>query len=289
MSDHSHRSEEDHRWTDLEVSGVKELKYAVQLWREFSSERDLQQSRIVIQDLEKEAVDCCSKAISELKRLAPSYTVRNYRAMAYYQRGLLLEKQGREKQALRDFMQVVEVIDRAQGDLQAMTMAAAFLRIGVLQRRKDFVVVAHGLVVELSGEDVLAARISLKACREFCSYLCQELEAGDLEVDEWIVGATKAQLEGALILERNWYENGEGSLRPTAMALFDLGLKINRLCQPHLLARFIKSCRSLNTEEAYEISAKAALELAFDESLTRSRNGSSQERVRELMVRKYLE
>ena len=73
------------------------------------------------------------------------------------------------------------------------------------------------------------------------------------------------------------------------MALFDLGLKINRLCQPHLLAGFIKGCRSLNTEEAYEISAKAALELAFDESLTRSRNGSSQERVRELMVRKYLE
>ena len=85
------------------------------------------------------------------------------------------------------------------------------------------------------------AEMALQARHLLAHALCAWLDSsrkGPGVAEDWIGDATDT-VEDALAVERHWEQRGIEALRPLAGDLFELGLHVYRVCQPHFFADFL--------------------------------------------------
>ncbi|TAE88935.1 MAG: hypothetical protein EAZ65_02170 [Verrucomicrobia bacterium] len=197
---------------------------------------------------EQDARDAFDAAISQLRELPyqsnPSYLQRL--ALATSNRGLVAQDPA---EARRCFDDAIALIPEPQNPPQLLTLCSALLNRGrhSLQIAGDSDASssdARQVLTLLSPHEKqhpspaeLALQGRLLLSHALCTWL-DDSRQGPGEKDDWVGDATDA-VEDALALERHWEQLGYQGLRPVARELFQLGLHVYRVRQPHFFAEFL--------------------------------------------------
>lgn len=233
-----------------------------------------------------EARTAYDEAVEHLEILGPaeSPAVRQRLALAWSNRGLVAED---PEQARRCFNRCLELLASPRNLPQLLTRGSALLNRGrqALSIEADATAAASdareamALLASFDREDAAAAEQSLHArhllARALCTWLDGDRKTPDL-TDDWIATATDT-VEEALALERHWRRKGVAHLRSLALELFQLGLEVYRVCQPHFLAEFILesidpevSPGAPSDDPAFQQAAALALHRALNETAHRA-------------------
>lgn len=235
---------------------------------------------------DREARAAYDEAVEHLEILKPSGSpaVLQRLALAWSNRGLVAED---PDQARRCFDRCLELLAAPENLPQLHTRGSALLNRGrqALSIEADAPAAAAdareamALLASHDREDAAAAEQSLHArhllARALCSWLDGDRKSPDL-TDDWIATATDT-VEEALALERHWSRKGVAHLRSLALELFQLGLEVYRVCQPHFLAEFILesidpevSPGAPSDDPAFQQAAALALHRALNEAARRA-------------------
>lgn len=226
------------------------------------------------------------EAVEHLEILGPSESpaVLQRLALAWSNRGLVAED---PEQARRCFDRCLEFLASPRNLPQLLTRGSALLNRGrqALSIDGDAPAAAAdareamALLASYDREDAAAAEQSLHArhllARALCTWLDGDHKTSDL-TDDWIATATDT-VEEALELERQWSRKGVAHPRVLVVELFQLGLEVYRVCQPHFLAEFILesidpevSPGAPSDDPAFQQAAALALHRALNESARRA-------------------
>lgn len=195
-----------------------------------------------------EATAAYDEAINHLKQLPYAEnpaTLQRY-ALAWANRGLVVED---PEEARRCFDECINILSEPQNPQQLLTLCNATLNRGrhSLQVHDDTEATAADArkVLELLGpheqNHPAPAEMALQARHLLAHALVAWLDSsrkGPGIAEDWIGDATDT-VEEALAMERYWEQNGVEALRPLASDLFELGLHVYRVCQPHFFADFL--------------------------------------------------
>lgn len=197
---------------------------------------------------EAEAREAYDEAIGHLRQLPyqenPNALQRL--ALAWANRGLVAEDHDASR---RCFDECINLLPTPQNPQQLLTLCNALLNRGrhSLQVIDDTNATAADarrvldLLVPHERNHPAPAEIALQARHLLAHALCAWLDdnrKGPGLADDWIADATDT-VEDALALERHWEQQGLEGLRPLACDLFQLGLHVYRVCQPHFFAEFL--------------------------------------------------
>jgi len=233
-----------------------------------------------------EATAAYDEAIAHLRQLPyeenPA-TLQRY-ALAWANRGLVVED---PTEARRCFDQCIELLSNPQNPQQLLTLCNATLNRGrhSLQVTNDTESTAADarhvleLLVPHERSHPAPAEMSLQARHLLAHALCAWLDdsrKGPGIAEDWIGDATDT-VEEALAVERHWEQQGIQALRPLACDLFELGLHVYRVCQPHFFADFL--VESMDPEMSpgapfedprFQAAAAKALQQAVNEAAQRA-------------------
>ena len=199
-------------------------------------------------DRSAEAAAAYDEAIAHLKQLpyeeSPA-TLQRY-ALAWANRGLAVEDPA---EARRSFDECIRALAEPQNPQQLLTLCNATLNRGrhSLQVQDDTEATAADarrvleLLVPHERNHPAPAEMALQARHLLAHALCAWLDSsrkGPGVAEDWIGDATDT-VEDALAVERHWEQRGIEALRPLAGDLFELGLHVYRVCQPHFFADFL--------------------------------------------------
>jgi tetratricopeptide (TPR) repeat protein len=208
-------------------------------------------------DRKEEALAAYDQALEHLKQLPnqenPAFVQRL--ALAWANRGLVVEDQ---VEARKCFDECISLLSAPQDPQQLLTLCNALLNRGrhSLQIAGDPEATAADArsVVELltphERNHPSPAEMALQARHLLAHALCTWLDGskkGPGIAEDWIGDATDT-VEDALSVERHWEQQGLTAFRPLASDLFELGLHVYRVCQPHFLAEFL--IESLDPEQS---------------------------------------
>ncbi|WP_193211475.1 tetratricopeptide repeat protein [Luteolibacter marinus] len=167
-------------------------------------------------------------------------------ALATANRGLVASD---HDEARRQFEEAIALLPSPQNPSQLLTLCSALLNRGrhSLQVVHDFDATADdarqviSLLSQHEKQHPAPAELALQArhllAHSLCAWLDEEQQGPGLKED-WVGDATDTVEEG-LAVERHWERQGFGGLRPIACELFQLGLHVYRVCQPHFFAEFL--------------------------------------------------
>jgi tetratricopeptide (TPR) repeat protein len=167
-------------------------------------------------------------------------------ALACANRGLVAAD---HDEARRYFDECIALLPSPQNPPQLVTLCNALLNRGrhSLQVADDPDATAADArrVLELVGaherNHPSPAELALQArhllAHSLVGWLDESRKGAGL-AEDWISDATDA-VEEALAVERHWEQLGFDGLRPLACELFQLGLHVYRVCQPHFFADFL--------------------------------------------------
>ncbi|WP_367872310.1 tetratricopeptide repeat protein [Luteolibacter sp. Populi] len=197
---------------------------------------------------DEEAVVAYDEALALLGQLSheENPAARQRYALAWANRGLAVAD---PDEARRCFDQCIELLGEPQNPQQLLTLCNATLNRGrhSLQVAGDAEATADDArqVLQLIGQHERAhpapAEMALQARHLLAHALCAWLDGnrkGPGIAEDWIGDATDT-VEEALAVERFWEQQGVTALRPLACDLFELGLHVYRVCQPHFFADFL--------------------------------------------------
>ena len=226
---------------------------------------------------DEESIASYDRALEELALMESSAAVAQRTAVAWNNRGLVLEKLDRRTEAGESFGNASSGLEGATDELALLTRAAARLHQSRVSGTGDIEGAWEALrsSIDFERSNPTAAEISLKARHRICQCLCRDLGGRESGTGDWI-GTTTDLVDEGLELSRAWEEAGVSALRPVALDLFRLGLRVYRVCQPHFLAEFI--LESLDPEASpgapggdpdFQAAAVETLSVALRESLER--------------------
>lgn len=167
-------------------------------------------------------------------------------ALACANRGLVAED---PEEARRGFDECIALLPSPVNPPQLLTLGSALLNRG----RHSLQVAADPDACAADARRVLEllaphernhpapAELSLQARHLLAHALCgwlDESRRGAGSKDDWVGDATDA-VEEALAVERHWEQLGFPGLRPLACEIYQLGLHVYRVRQPHFLAEFL--------------------------------------------------
>jgi hypothetical protein len=149
-------------------------------------------------------------------------------------------------------------------------------------------------VLELMGPHERAhpapAEMALQARHLLAHALCVWLDGsrqGPGIAEDWIGDATDT-VEDALAVERFWEQQGVTALRPLAYDLFELGLHVYRVCQPHFFADFLVESMDPDMspgapfdDARFQAAAARSLQQAVNEVARRAASSSLEPEVME--------
>jgi tetratricopeptide (TPR) repeat protein len=195
-----------------------------------------------------EATAAYDEAIEHLKQLPYEENpgmLQRY-ALAWANRGLVVEDQA---DARRCFDECINLLSNPQNPQQLLTLCNATLNRGrhSLQTADDTEATAAdarevlSLIAQHERSHPAPAEMALQARHLLAHALCAWLDSnrkGPGIAEDWIGDATDT-VEEALAVERFWEQQGVTALRPLASDLFQLGLHVYRVCQPHFFADFL--------------------------------------------------
>lgn len=195
-----------------------------------------------------EATAAYDEAISHLRQLPYKENAATLQrlALAWSNRGLTVADPA---EARGCFDECIALLESPQNPQQLLTLCNATLNRGrhSLQVLDDATASAEDArrVLDLLSPHERShpapAEMAIQARHLLAHALCVWLDGkrqGAGLAEDWIGDATDA-VEDALAIERHWEQQGVRQLRPLACELFQLGLHIYRVCQPHFLAEFI--------------------------------------------------
>jgi tetratricopeptide (TPR) repeat protein len=167
-------------------------------------------------------------------------------ALAWANRGMVAED---HDGARRCFDECIGLLPSPQNPSQLVTLCNALLNRGrhSLQVAGDTDATAADArrVLELVSpherNHPSPAELALQARHLLAHALVawlDESRTGPGLAEDWVSDATDA-VEDALAVERHWEQHGFEGLRPIACELFQLGLHVYRVCQPHFFADFL--------------------------------------------------
>lgn len=188
------------------------------------------------------------EAIAQLRQLPyqDNPTTLQRLALACANRGLVAEN---PEEARRGFDECIELLPSPVNPPQLLTLGSALLNRG----RHSLQVAADPDACATDARRVLdllsphehnhpaPAELSLQARHLLSHALCgwlDESRRGAGSQEDWVGDATDL-VEEALELERHWERLGFPGLRPLACEIFQLGLHIYRVRQPHFFAEFL--------------------------------------------------
>jgi tetratricopeptide (TPR) repeat protein len=233
-----------------------------------------------------EATAAYDEAIEHLKQLPyeenPAMLQRY--ALAWANRGLVVEDPA---EARRCFDECIRLLSNPQNPQQLLTLCNATLNRGrhSLQTADDTEATAAdarqvlGLIGQHERAHPAPAEMALQARHLLAHALIAWLDGnrkGPGIAEDWI-GDTTDTVEEALAVERFWEQQGVTALRPLASDLFQLGLHVYRVCQPHFFADFL--VESMDPEmspgapfedPAFQAAAARALQQAVNEVAQRA-------------------
>lgn len=195
-----------------------------------------------------EARAAYDEAISQLRQLPyqenPAALQRL--ALAWANRGMVAED---HDEARRCFDECIGLLPDPQNPPQLITLCNALLNRGrhSLQVAGDTDATAAdarrvlGLVSPHERNHPSPAELALQARHLLAHALVawlDESRKGPGLAEDWVSDATDT-VEEALAVERHWEQHGFEGLRPIACELFQLGLHVYRVCQPHFFADFL--------------------------------------------------
>lgn len=239
-----------------------------------------------IGDRNEEARNAYDEAIEQLKQLPvqenPAALQRL--ALATANRGLVADDHAESR---RYFEECIELLPSPANPAQMLTLCTALLNRG----RHSLQVIDDTNATAADARKVLAlleqhernhpapAEIAMQArhllAHSLCAWLDDSRKGPGLEED-WISDATDAVEEG-LAVERFWEQQGFEGLRPLAAELFQLGLHIYRVRQPHFFAEFLvesmdpeSSPGAPFTDPRFQTAAGHALRQAVNDSTQRA-------------------
>lgn len=196
----------------------------------------------------EEAVAAFDDGIEQLRQLPydSNPPILQRYALAWANRGLAVDDPA---EARRCFDECIALLKEPQDPQQLLTLSNALLNRGrhALQVAEDCEVTAADArrVIELMSpherNHPAPAEMALQARHLLAHALCTWLDGsrkGPGLAEDWI-GDTTDTVEEALAVERHWEQHGFKALRPLAGDLFELGLHVYRVCQPHFLADFM--------------------------------------------------
>lgn len=195
-----------------------------------------------------EATAAYDEAIGHLKQLPYEENpgmLQRY-ALAWANRGLVIEDPA---EARRCFDECIRLLSNPQNPQQLLTLCNATLNRGrhALQTADDTEATAAdarqalALIAQHERSHPAPAEMALQARHLLAHALCAWLDGnrkGPGIAEDWIGDATDT-VEEALALERFWEQQGVTAFRPLASDLFQLGLHVYRVCQPHFFADFL--------------------------------------------------
>jgi tetratricopeptide (TPR) repeat protein len=199
-------------------------------------------------DRDEEARAAYDEAISHLRQLPyqenPAALQRL--ALACANRGLVAAD---HDEARRCFDECIALLPSPQNPPQLLTLCNALLNRGrhALQVAGDTEQTAADarrvleLVVPHERNHPSPAELSLQARHLLAHALLawlDESRKGPGLAEDWMSDTTDT-VEEALALERFWEQQGLDGLRPLACELFQIGLHVYRVCQPHFFADFL--------------------------------------------------
>ncbi len=194
-----------------------------------------------------EALVAYDEAIAHLEKLPQDHPPTRQRyALAWANRGLVT---GDPDEARRCFDKCIELLGEPENPQQLLTLCNATLNRGrhSLQVAGDADATAADArqVIEWMSPHERAhpapAEMALQARHLLAHALCvwlDESRKGPGLAEDWIGDATDT-VEEALDVERFWEQQGLTAFRPLACDLFQLGLHVYRVCQPHFFADFL--------------------------------------------------
>jgi hypothetical protein len=167
-------------------------------------------------------------------------------ALACANRGLVAED---PEEARRGFDECIALLPSPVNPPQLLTLGSALLNRGrhSLQVAADPDACAADarrvleLLVPHERNHPAPAELSLQARHLLAHALCgwlDESRSGAGSKEDWVGDATDV-IEEALAVERHWEQLGYPGLRPLACEIFQLGLHIYRIRQPHFFAEFL--------------------------------------------------
>lgn len=195
-----------------------------------------------------EARAAFDEAIAHLRQLPyqDNPTTLQRLALACANRGLVAED---PDEARRGFDECIALLPSPVNPPQLLTLGSALLNRGrhSLQVAADPDACAADArrVLELLGpherNHPAPAELSLQARHLLAHALCgwlDESRRGAGSKEDWVGDATDL-VEEALDVERHWERLGFPGLRPLACEIFQLGLHVYRIRQPHFFAEFL--------------------------------------------------
>lgn len=246
---------------------------------------------------EAEATAAYDEAIAILKQLpleGNPATLQRY-ALAWANRGLVVQDPA---EARRCFDECISLLSNPENPQQLLTLCNATLNRGrhALQVSGDAEETAAdarrvlGLIGQHERSHPAPAEMALQARHLLAHALCVWLDGnrkGPGIAEDWIGDATDT-VEEALAVERFWEQQGVTALRPLALDLFQLGLHVYRVCQPHFFADFL--VESLDPEMSpgapfedtnFQAAAARALQQAVNEVAQRAASSTLEPQVME--------
>lgn len=233
-----------------------------------------------------EATAAYDEAIAHLRQLPYKENPATLQrlALAWANRGLTVEEPG---EARRCFDECIGLLESPQNPQQLLTLCNATLNRGrhSLQVLEDAGATADDarrvldLIAPHERNHPAPAEMAIQARHLLAHALCVWLDGsrqGPGLAEDWIGDATDA-VEDALAIERHWEQQGVRQLRPLACELFQLGLHVYRVCQPHFLAEFI--AESMDPElspgapfddPSFQAAAARALQAGLNEAAERA-------------------
>ncbi|MBB5352827.1 tetratricopeptide (TPR) repeat protein [Haloferula luteola] len=216
----------------------------------------------------REAVASYDHGLEELESLEPTEWVRWRRAVAWNNRGLAWKDAGCSDEAHESFEQAVVALAECEEVRSIVTREAARLQRGDDPRK------VLEVVSPWERTTPEAAKVSLQARHAIACGLC-ERPGVTQEGGDWIAETTD-WIEEGLEVARAWETVGDHTMRPVALDLFRVGLRVYRVCQPQFLAEFVLESLDPEVSEGawrddpdFQASAVEALALALKESLER--------------------
>lgn len=241
-------------------------------------------------DRNPEALVAYDEALAHLEQLPYQEhpPTRQRYALAWANRGLVTPEPA---EALRCFDKCIELLGEPENPQQLLTLCNATLNRGrhALQVAGDAEATARDArqVLEWMTPHERAhpapAEMALQARHLLAHALCvwlDESRQGPGIAEDWIGDATDT-VEEALALERFWEQQGLTAFRPLACDLFQLGLHVYRVCQPHFFADFL--VESMDPEmspgapfqdQNFQAAAARALQQAVNEVARRAASSS---------------
>jgi tetratricopeptide (TPR) repeat protein len=205
-------------------------------------------------------------------------------ALAWANRGMVAED---HDEARRCFDECIGLLPDPQNPPQLITLCNALLNRGrhSLQVAGDTDATAAdarrvlGLVAPHERNHPSPAELALQARHLLAHALVawlDESRKGPGLAEDWVSDATDT-VEDALAVARHWEQQGFQGLRPIACELFQLGLHVYRVCQPHFFADFLVESMDPEmspgapfTDPSFQAAAARALRQTVNETAQRA-------------------